>query len=214
MWNKTEKNEVKQSVEMDVEKTVSTFNLQTELSKLKISIPFNELLRNKEYINTITDMVKSWGEFQPYILEVTDDAPTIVFGSKIENMDDKEAPPSYLSLNVHDMFVHNAMIDFGASHNLIPKGVVEILGLEITRPYKYLLSFDSRRVKCLGLIRDMVVTLEKIPFKTAVMDVVVADIPPKFVVLLSRSCTSEMKGILQMDMPYATILMAGGNKRL
>ena len=120
-----------------------------------------------------------------------DDAPTIVYGSKIENVDDDEAPPFYLSLNVHDMIVHNAMIDSGASHNLIPKGVVEILGLEVTMPYKYLYLFDSRKVKCLGLIKDMVVTLTKIPSKTVVMDVVVADIPPNFGVLLSRSWTSN-----------------------
>ena len=63
-----------------------------------------------------------------------------------------------MSLNVHDMVVHNDMFDSGASHNLMPKGVVERLGLEIMRPYKDLYSFDSRRVKCLGLIKDMVVS--------------------------------------------------------
>ena len=47
-------------------------------------------------------------------------------------MDDDEAPPFYLSLNVHDMSLHNAMLDSGASHNLMPKGVVEHLGLEVT----------------------------------------------------------------------------------
>ena len=46
------------------------------------------------------------------------------------------------------------------------------------------------------------------------MDVVVADIPPKFGVLLSRSQTSKLKGSLQMDMSYATIPVVGGNKRL
>ena len=106
------------------------------------------------------------------------------------------------------------MLDASASHNLMPKGEEEILGLEVTRPYKYLYSFDSRKVKCLGLIKDMVVTLEKIPSKTIVMDVVVEDIPPKFGVFLSRYWTSKLKGILQMDMSYATIPMVGGNKRL
>ena len=72
---------------------------------------------------------------------------------------------------MHDMVVHNAMLDSGASHNIMPKGVVESLGLEVTRPYKDLYSFDSRRVKCLGLIKDMVVTLNKSPTKTIVMDV-------------------------------------------
>ena len=95
---------------MDVEKTVSNLNLQTELSKVEISIPFKELLRNREYRDKITNMVSSQGQFKQHILEVVDDAPTIVFGSKIENVDDEEAPPFYLSLNVHDMIVHNAMI--------------------------------------------------------------------------------------------------------
>ena len=104
-------------------------------------------------------MVRNQGEFQPDILEVNDDAPIIVFGSKIENGDEDEVPPFYLSLNVHDMVVHNVMLDSGASHNMMPKGVVEILGLEVTRPYKYLYSFDSRKVKCIGLIKYMVVTL-------------------------------------------------------
>ena len=62
--------------------------------------------------------------------------------------------------------------------------------MEVTGPYKDLYYFDSRKVKCLGLIKNMVVTLTEIPSKIVVMDVVVADIPPKFGVLLSRSCTS------------------------
>ena len=97
------------------------------------------------------------------------------------------------------------MLDSGVSHNLMPKWVVEILGLEVTRPYKDLYSFDSRRVKCLGLIKDMVVTLNKLPTKTIVMDVVVADVAPKFGVLLSRSWTWKLKGSFQMDMSYATM---------
>ena len=53
------KKKVKQPAQMDVEKIVLTFNLQRELSKLKIPIPFNELLRNMEYINKITYMGRS-----------------------------------------------------------------------------------------------------------------------------------------------------------
>ena len=138
-------------------------------------------------------MVKGQGEFQSDILELTDDNPTISFGSKVENIDDEEVPPFCFSLIVHDMVVHNSMLESSASHNLMPKGVVEILGLEITRPYKYLYSFYSRRVKCLSLIKDMVVSLNKLPTKIVAMDVFVADIPPKFGVLLSRSWTSKLK---------------------
>ena len=90
---------------------------------------------------------------------MTNDYPTIVLQTKIKETDDEEVPPFYLSLNVHDMILHNARLYFGAYHNLMPRVVVEILGLEIARINKDLYSFDSKKVRCLGLIKDMVVTL-------------------------------------------------------
>jgi hypothetical protein len=70
-----------------------------------------------------------------------------------------DSPPFYISLNVHDDILHNYLMDSGASHNVMPKVVMEELGLEITKPYQDLYSFDSKKVKCLGLIKDMVVSL-------------------------------------------------------
>lgn len=46
------------------------------------------------------------------------------------------------------------------------------------------------------------------------MDVVVADIPLKFGMLLSRYWATELKGALQMDMSYATIPIFGEQRRL
>ena len=138
-------------------------------------------------------MVKNQDENQPDILEVTEYYPIIILGPKIEEKMDEDIPPFYLSLNICDMILHNALLDSGASHNLMPKVVVGSLGLEITRTYKYLYSFDSIKVRCLGLIKDMVVTLTQIPAKSVVMDVVVADIPPTFGMLLSISWTSKLK---------------------
>ena len=43
-----------------------------------------------------------------------------------------------------------------------------------------------------------------------VMDIVVADIPPKFGMLLSRTWAKKVGGSLQMDLTYATIPMFGG----
>ena len=86
-------------------------------------------------------------------LTLTDDKPELLFGFEGDGKYQEGAiPPFYVSLNIHDKILHNAMLDSGASHNLMPKVVMEILGLEITRPYKDLYSFDSSRVKCLGLV--------------------------------------------------------------
>ena len=64
-------------------------------------------------------MIINQGEAHPDILELTEDNPTIILGSKIDSVDsdDEEVPPFYMSLNVHDMVLHNPMLDLGASHN-------------------------------------------------------------------------------------------------
>jgi hypothetical protein len=101
------------------------------------------------------------------------------------------------------------MIDSNASHNLMPKAMMENLRLDVTRPYKDFHSFDSSKVKCIGLIKDLCITLAQISAKSMVMDIVVADIPLKYGMLLSRSWGDKLKGTLQLDMSYATILMFG-----
>ena len=55
--------------------------------------------------------------------------------------------------------IHNCLLDSGASHNLMPKAVMEALRLDIKKPYQDLYAFDSKAVKCLGVIKDMVVNL-------------------------------------------------------
>ena len=76
----------------------------------------------------------------------------------IEDLKDS-CPPFYISLNIHDKVLHNYLLDSGASHNLMPKAMMDELGLSITKPYHDFFSFDSRKVKFLHLIKDLVVNL-------------------------------------------------------
>jgi hypothetical protein len=92
------------------------------------------------------------------VINLEDDRPTIMFGMYIENAKDY-VTPFYITLTVHDNLLHNCMLDSGASYNLMPKVIMEKLGLDITRPYQDLYSFDLRKVKCLGMIKDLVVNL-------------------------------------------------------
>jgi hypothetical protein len=85
-------------------------------------------------------------------------------------------------------------MDSGACHNLIPKTVMDELGLEITKTYHDLYSFDSRKVKFLGVIKDVVVTLFQLPMKSVVMDTILVDVPHKFGMLLSRYWIKILSG--------------------
>jgi hypothetical protein len=148
-------------------------------------------------------------------MNIQDDHLAILFGPCIEETRDTEdISPFYVSLKIHDMKLHNAMLDSSMSYNLMPKVIMDELGLDVTSPYNDIFSFDSRKVKCLCLIKDLVLLLAQISAKNMVMDVVIADIPPKLGMLLSRSWAVKLKGTLQMDMSYATIPIFGHDKRL
>ena len=136
-------------------KNSSLSSLEDEIAKVKISLPFNEILQNSECRSHIGRMLKA-----KYFLDTVnlqDDRPTIMFGPRVESLEEDDVPPFYISLRIHNLFLHNTMLDSGASHNLMPKIIMDNLGLNITRPCKDLYSFDSRKVKCIGLIKDIVV---------------------------------------------------------
>ena len=90
---------------------------------------------------------------------------------------------------------------------------MEELGLQVTKEYHDLYTFDSKRVQCMGVIKDLVVSLTQLPMKSVVMDIVVVDIPSTFRMLLSRSWSKKLASTLQMDMSYATIPIFGGEFR-
>ena len=86
----------------------------------------------------------------------------VTFGPHVEEVD-YYVPLFYISLLLHDFILYNYMLDSGASHNLMPLSIMKELNLQITKPYRDLYSFDSKGVKCVGLIKDMVVSLAQIP---------------------------------------------------
>ena len=189
------------------------FNLEAEIGKLKIVIPLSELAKHEVYRQKINRSLQIPENRD--VVNVLDDQPELLFGPEVNGKTGNGGvPPFYVSLNIHDKVLQNEMFDLGASHNLMPKFVMERLDLDITRPYKYLFSFDSSQVRCLGLIKDLCVSLVQYPTKTILMDMVVADIPPKYGMILSRSWGGKLQGSLQLDMSYATISIFGQPKRL
>lgn len=149
------------------------------------------------------------------IVNVSDDHPELLFGLAIDgNLEDSEVSPFYLSLRIHDFILHNAMLDSRASHSLMPKAIMDKLGLDITQSYHDLYSFGSGRVKCLSVFKDLVVSLDQFLLKNVLMDVVVADIPPRYGMFLCSSWGEKIKGTLQLGFSYAIIPVFGQIRKL
>jgi hypothetical protein len=134
------------------------FSLEGELANVKIPIPLYELMSKDAYRSQVIKVLSIGPDIGMKALTVgstthsdtvnlTDDQPELLFGPEVDGQTDTGTiTPFYISLNIHDLIFHNAMLDSGASHNMIPKAVMEKLGLEVTRPYKDLHSFDSSKV--------------------------------------------------------------------
>jgi hypothetical protein len=197
----------------EILKPPSSFSFDHEIQKIRIPVPLSELVKHEDFKKSLSKLLQSEPSFHSTdSVNLQDEKPTVILGPMVEDRDDS-SPPFYTSLNIHDKVLHNCLMDSGASHNLMPKTVMEELGLEVTKSYHDLYSFDSRRVQCLGVIKDLVVTLFQLPMKSVVMDIVVADVPPKFGMLLSRSWIKRLGGTLQMDLTYATIPVFRGEHR-
>jgi hypothetical protein len=207
--NKLEKKESRVSTK-ETDKGSGGFSLENEINKIQIPIPLVELVKNPVYRKQMTKAI-GFLELESHsdVINLEYDKPNITFGPHFEGSRDT-VTPFYITLNVHDRLLQNCMLDSGASHNVMPKTIMDRIGLEITRPYGDLYSFDSRRVKCVGMIKDLVVTPAQVPVKSVLMDVVIVDIPPKYGLLLSRSWGAKIGGSLQLDMTYATILVFDG----
>jgi len=191
---------------------LTTFNVEKELERVKIPIPLLELSKNPRYKNQVSKWIQNTlVDAESDIISLQDEKPTVVFGPS-SDMIDEIVPPFYVTLKKNDSMLYNCMLDSGASHNLMPKTMMDHFKFDITRSYHDLYTFGSKRVPCLGLIKDLVVTLAQIPMKSVVLDIVVTDIPPKCGRLLSRSCCAKLGGILQMDMSYATTPVYGGEQ--
>jgi hypothetical protein len=175
---------------------LSSFSFEHKIQKIIIPVPLSELVKNEDFKRSLSKLLQSKSP-QPSTdsVNLQDEKPIVILGPMVEDRDDS-SPPFYTSLNIHDKVLHNCLMDSVASHNLMPKIVMEELGLEVTKAYHDLYSFDSRRVQFLGFIKDLVVSLFQLPMKSVVMDIVVVDVPPKFDMLLSRYWIKKLGGTL------------------
>lgn len=132
----------------------------------------------------------------------------VIFRPHVEECSDVVAP-FYVILNIHNFLLHNHILDSGTSHNLIPKSITKKLYLHITKSYHDSSSFVSKKVKCIGMIKHLIISLAQIPSNNMVMDVIVASIPEK-IGMLSRSWGAKLGGYLQLDITNATFPIFGG----
>jgi len=130
----------------EILKLASSFNFEHEIQKIRISVPITKLIKHEGFNKFFSELLQYETPCLPIdSINLQDEKPAVILGPMVEDRNES-SPPFYTSFNIHDKVLHNCLMDSGASHNLMPKTVMEKLGLEFTQSYHDLYSFDYRKV--------------------------------------------------------------------
>lgn len=89
-----------------------------------------------------------------------------------EQQDSKvKPPPFYVSLIIGDQLVHNYMIESGASSFVMPKQIVDKLGIEYEPLEKGVVQLDGIVVNTVGVINNLSLTLHAFPNFSIAQDI-------------------------------------------
>ena len=104
---------------------LTTFNVEKELERVKILIPLYELSKNPGYKNQVSKWIQSSSvDAEGDVISLQDEKPSVLFGPS-SDMIYENALPSYVTLKFHDFLLYNCMLYYGASHNLMPKVIMD-----------------------------------------------------------------------------------------
>ena len=100
--------------DVNMPKTQVPFSFEGEISKIKITIPLTELITQDMYKSQVLKVLNMGNDTDT--LNLTDDEPKLLFGPEVEGKyQEGDIPPFYVSLNIHENILHNAMLDSSAS---------------------------------------------------------------------------------------------------
>jgi ribonuclease HI len=205
--NKSQPNFPKVTTPTNTPITNLNVDLGSWISNAKVLVSVSDLLKipsQKEKLLQAINLPsnKVVPKDQEKVKEQHEDPPVVLTS---RDRTKEENPPFFVSLEINDQWLHNCMYDSGASSNIITKGIMQRLGLKITRPYQNVCAMDSREIETHGIIIDLPVKLAFHPNFAFKMDVLVIDVPDAWGMLLSRKWGAHMGGCLNMDLTFATI---------
>ena len=77
------------------------------------------------------------------------------------------------------------MIDSGATSSVMPKKIVDQLGLKYEMLEKGVVQLDGIAIEMVGIMRNLDLTLHSCPSFSIPMDIYIIDLPPYFSICLS-----------------------------
>jgi hypothetical protein len=177
--------------------TQMTYNVIEDLCKLRITLPFIEVVKISQQRENILKLLDDPYEREKAVVtspKQTQNQSTAKLRGKI--------PPFYISIENHDVSLHNFLVDIGATNNIMPLAVMEALGISFTKYYETdesIFAIYSRKMLAYGEIKEFYAWITKSPHIITVFNTIVVYLPPTYGVVLGIYWTSMIEGYIMND---------------
>jgi hypothetical protein len=107
--------------------------------------------------------------------------------------------PFYISIENHDISLHNCLVDIGVTNNIMLLVVMEALGMSFTKYYETgesIYAIDSRKVPAYEEIKDFYAWITTSTHIIKVFNIIVVDLPPAYGFVLGKYWTSMIGGYI------------------
>jgi hypothetical protein len=94
-------------------------------------------------------------------------------------------PPFLLTFEVFNRNLHNFLVDSGASSNIMPLSICKKLNVVPLNSDKHVIKLYRTKVKVMGELKDVMISIATHPKFVQVIDIIVVDIPEACGLLLS-----------------------------
>jgi hypothetical protein len=164
--------------------TQMKYNVVEDLSKLSITLPFIEVVKipqQRENILRLLDDPSKKMEDVVISTKQIQNKSIVKLRGKI--------PPFYISIENHDVALHNCLVDIGVTNNIMPLAVMEALGMNCTKYYKTsesIYAVYSKQVPTYGEIKAFYAWIIAAPHIITFFNIIVVDLPPTYGVVLGR----------------------------
>jgi hypothetical protein len=177
--------------------TQMTYNVVEDLSKLSITLPFTEVVKIPQQRKKKIRLLDAQFEKVEVVissLKESQNTSTVKLRGKIH--------PFYISIENHDVALHNCLVDTGEKNNIMPLVVMEALGMNYTKYYETcesIYAIDSIKVPAYGEIKEFYALIMAAPHIITVFNMIVVDLPPAYGVFLGRYWSSMIEGYIMND---------------
>lgn len=172
----------------------SSFDFTQALSQVKMSIPLLEMMKIKEYRDSVVQLITNGNEkHMNYENEVATktisrqekgNIPEVYLSDVLTNS--PQVDPFFTTLLINKKLLRNCMIDSGAAINIMLVGVMKQLSMWVDTNGGKCYAMDNKPVPVVGIMKYVEVKLATYPQVAYNIDITVIDTPPRFGMLLSR----------------------------